>query len=185
MTGMRETCNHVPAAMFQVDAAVGTGLINPSCTSSVNEQLSCRKDIEPTNIKNLDFNREDFAQRCKNERSLVASSKKKINRLVNLDKKLLSLIDFASVLEETGSNSVLFTAVPKPKIDFLREIITEWAGKAHLEVKNIGSLIKSSKSKVDCLENLDYFQYKKLDKLTYAPEVSVAVKNGIYLGKVL
>ena len=95
------------------------------------------------------------------------------------------MIDFASVLEETGSNSVPFTAVPKPKIDFLREIITEWAGKAHLEVKNIGSLIKSSKSKVDCLENLDYFQYKKLDKLTYAPEVSVAVKNGIYLGKVL
>ena len=30
--------------------------------------------------------------------------------------------------EETVPNSILFTAVPKPEIDFVREIVTEWAG---------------------------------------------------------
>ena len=45
MTGVGETCNHVAAAMFRVEAAVRTGLTNPSCTSSANECLPCRKDI--------------------------------------------------------------------------------------------------------------------------------------------
>ena len=59
---------------------------------------------------------------------LVASPKKELNRLGKSDKKPLSLISFASALEEIVPNSVLFTAVPKPKIDFIQEIITEWAG---------------------------------------------------------
>ena len=37
----------------------------------------------------------------------------------------MSLIDFASEFEETAPSSVLSTATPKPKIDFLREIITK------------------------------------------------------------
>ena len=37
ITGMGETCNHVAASMFRVEAVVGTGLTHPSCTSSVNE----------------------------------------------------------------------------------------------------------------------------------------------------
>ena len=73
MASMGETCNHVAAAVFQVEAAVRTGLTNPLSTSSTNE---CRKDIEPTKIKDLNFDREDFAQCGKKERSLVASPKK-------------------------------------------------------------------------------------------------------------
>ena len=38
ITGMGETCNHVAASMFLVEAVVGTGLTHPSCTSSVNEE---------------------------------------------------------------------------------------------------------------------------------------------------
>ena len=34
MTGMSETCNHVAAAMFRIEAAVRTGLTNPACTST-------------------------------------------------------------------------------------------------------------------------------------------------------
>ena len=41
---------------------VSTDLTNPSCTSSTNEWLPCRKDIEPTNTKGLNFDRKDFAQ---------------------------------------------------------------------------------------------------------------------------
>ena len=29
---------------------------------------------------------------------------------------------------------MLFTAVPKPKIDFVREIITDWTGQTDVEV---------------------------------------------------
>ena len=75
-----------------------------SCTISANEWLPCRQDIEPTKIKDLNFDREDFAQRGKKERPLVVSPKEKFNPLVKSDKKPLSLIDFASALE--GRNSV-------------------------------------------------------------------------------
>ena len=77
--GMGETCNHVAAAMFRVEAVVRTGLTNPSCTSSANEWLPCRKDIEPTKIKDVNFYKEHFAQRSKKKRRLLASPKKKFN----------------------------------------------------------------------------------------------------------
>ena len=45
MVGMSETCNHVTAVMFRVEAAVRNDLENPSCTSSANEWLPCRKNM--------------------------------------------------------------------------------------------------------------------------------------------
>ena len=77
-----------------------------------------RENIEPAKTKDLKFDREDFSQCCRKKRPLVASPKKKINPLVKSDKKTLSLTDLASALEEIVPNSILFTAVPKPKIDF-------------------------------------------------------------------
>ena len=115
---LAETCNHVTAAMFQVEAAVCTGLTNLSCTSSANEWLQWRKHIEPTKTKDLKFDREDFPQCGRKKRSLVASPKKKFNQLAKSDKKTLPLTDLASALEEIVPNSILSTAVPKPKIDF-------------------------------------------------------------------
>ena len=44
MAGMSETCNHVAAAMFRIEAAVRTGLTNPACTSTENQWL-------PTHLK--------------------------------------------------------------------------------------------------------------------------------------
>ena len=73
--------------MFRVEAAVSTGLTNPSCTSSANEWLPCRKDIEPTKIEDLNFNREDFAEHGKKERPLVATAKKILNQSAKSDKK--------------------------------------------------------------------------------------------------
>ena len=105
--------------MFRAEAAVRTGLTNPSCKSSANEWLPCRRYIEPTKIKDLNFDREDFAQRGKKKRPLVTSPKKKFNPLAKSDKKPLSLINFGSALEEIVPNSILFTAVPKAKIDFV------------------------------------------------------------------
>ena len=65
------------------------------------------------------------------------------------------MIDFASALEEIVPNSMLFAAVPKPKIDFVWEIITYWAGETDVEVTNIESLMKFSKTRVEFVENLD------------------------------
>ena len=72
MAGMGETCYYVAAAIFRVEA-VRTGLTNPSCISFC---LPYRKDIESTKIKDLNFDREDFAQRGKKKRPPVASPKK-------------------------------------------------------------------------------------------------------------
>ena len=67
---------------------------------------------------------------------------KKFNPLAKSDKKPLSLIDFASALEKIVPNSILFTAARNPKIDFVREIITEWAGETDVDVTSIESVIK-------------------------------------------
>ena len=69
---------------------------------------------------------------------------------------------FASALEEIMSNSILFTAAPKPKIDFVSEIMADLAGETDIEVTRIESLIKLSKTKMEFLENLDIpFNRKK------------------------
>ena len=115
-----------------------------------------QKRYELKKIKDLNFDREDFAQRG------IVSPKKKFNPLAKSDKKPLSLIDFASSLEEIVLHSILFTAVPKPKIDFVWEIITEWAGETDVEVTSIESLIKLSKTKVEFLENLDLLPVEKI-----------------------
>ena len=71
--------------MFAVEAAVCTGLTNPSCSSSANEWLPCRKDIEPTKIKDINFDREDFAHRSKKKKPLISNPKKKFNPLAKSD----------------------------------------------------------------------------------------------------
>ena len=75
------------------------------------------------------------------------------------------MIDFASALEETALNSTLFIAVLKPKIDFVREFITKWAGETDLEVTSIEILIKLSETKVQFLENLDLLSIEKIRQI--------------------
>ena len=74
---MGEMYNRVAAAMFRVEAAVRTCLTNPSSTNSGNECQPCRKDIKPAKIKDLSFDGEDFAERRKEKRPLIASPSKK------------------------------------------------------------------------------------------------------------
>ena len=77
MSGMGETCTHVAAAMYRVEAAVRIGLNNPACTSNANEWLPNRKTIEPKNIKDLDTSRDDFGQRGKKE-TISSFTKKEV-----------------------------------------------------------------------------------------------------------
>ena len=76
MARMKETCNHVAAAMYRVEAAVRIGLTNTVCTSNAKVWLPNGKTIEPKKIKDLNFSGEDFGQKGKRKRPLVASEKR-------------------------------------------------------------------------------------------------------------
>ena len=77
----------------------------------------------------------------------------------------MPLIDFASALEEIVSNSILFTASLKPKIDFVRKIIIDWAGDIAIEVTSIESLTKYSKTKVAFQKNLHILSIEKIRQI--------------------
>ena len=72
MNGMVQTCNHAAAALFRVEAAVRNGLTNPSCTSAPNKWLPTRGEVLPSKVKDIVFNRDDFAQRGKKKRPLCS-----------------------------------------------------------------------------------------------------------------
>ena len=48
-------------------------------------------------------------------------------------------------------NSILITAVVKPKIDFVWEIITDWAGETDVELTSTKSLVLEFQEKLDIL----------------------------------
>ena len=103
--------------MFRFEAAVRLGLTNPASTSTVNEWLPCHKEVAPV------INREDFGERGKKKRSLVSTPKKNCNPVEDTNRKLLSLSDIATAIEDIAPESTVFTVVPKPKVDFLKEIL--------------------------------------------------------------
>ena len=110
VAGMSETCNHVAAAMFRIEAAVRLGLTNPACTSSANKRLPCHKEVAPVKIKNLNFDREDFGQRGKKKRSLVSAPKKVFNPLRDSNKKLLTLSSIATAIEEVAPQYFVYSS---------------------------------------------------------------------------
>ena len=71
----------------------------------------------------MNFNREDFGQRDKKKRSLLSTPNKFFNPVEDTNIKLLSLSDIATAIEDVAPESTVFTAVPKPKVDFLKEIL--------------------------------------------------------------
>jgi hypothetical protein len=144
MAGLSTTCNHVAAALFRIEAAVRNGLTNPSCTSSASEWLPCRKEVKPMKVKDMNFDRHDFGIIGKKKNSTLSTPKKHYNPLINVNRKLLSLTDIASALEKVAPNSIIHMAAPKPKIDFLREIISE--KKIENTVASIDDILLSTKT---------------------------------------
>ena len=79
MAGMSETCNHVAALFFRVEAAVTSGLTNTSCTVKSCEWLPNRKDVKPIKLKDINLQRDDFGKQGEKSRRLVPSPKKNYN----------------------------------------------------------------------------------------------------------
>ena len=65
MEGMSETCNHVAALLFHVEAAVRLRLSKPPCTAEPYEWLSNRKVVKPLKVKDMELCRVDFRKREK------------------------------------------------------------------------------------------------------------------------
>ena len=51
MAGMAQTCNHVAAALFRLEASCRLGLTNPSCTSKACEWLPSNRKVAPMKIR--------------------------------------------------------------------------------------------------------------------------------------
>ena len=90
---------------------------------------------------------------------------------------------FVSTLEEIAPNSILFTAVPKSKIDFVREIVTEWVEDTDLEVSSIESLIKLSKTEVEFLKNLDLLLVASIRQTEKCTRSQFCIENDICQSK--
>ena len=166
---MGQTCNHVAAAMYRIEAAVRNGLTNPSCTNSANEWLPNHKDVVPTKVKDLVFNREDFAQKGKKKRSLVATPKKLFNPLSDCTVKTFMLDDVAKAIKDVAPDSILHTVAPKPEIDFAREVLTTTTSRPTdlLSVDDI-LLISDNKSSFfkNLSENMTITNIMKIEVLT-------------------
>ena len=159
MAGMGHSRNHVVPAMFRVKAAVRNGLTNPSRTSSLNEWFPCRKEIEPSKIKNLNFNREGFRDRRKQKRSLISTPKKNFKLLASCSRKLLNLNDFADAFKTIAPNSIVHTAVPQQEIDSgVTSVTLECSIKSFT---NASDIIEMSESISSFFENLKMFMTSK------------------------
>ena len=99
-------------------------LTNLSCTSTVNQWLSNHKDVQPMKVKDMNFGREDFCQQGKKKRPFVSKPKKIYSPLIEKgDMKMLRLNDFAESLTDVCPESILFSAVPKPDVDFVADFV--------------------------------------------------------------
>ena len=96
MAVVRETCNHVAAVIYWIEASVRLGLTNLACLSNVNEWLWNQKSVEPKKIKNVPkFQLWNLWTGREKKRPLVASLKKKFDLLKKHNLKPLSVNNLA------------------------------------------------------------------------------------------
>ena len=71
----------------------------------------------------MNFGCENFSQRGKRKQSSVSIPRKKYNPLSGQgDMKMLTLNDFAEGLKDVRPERILFSAVPKPDVDFVTDL---------------------------------------------------------------
>ena len=105
------------------------------------EWLPNRKEVKPLKAKDINLSRDDFRKRDK--RNNRSSMKDNFNP-IEANIKPLELVNIAAALENVIADSTLFTGVPKPEIDFVREVITQKPAKP--DVISIYDIILKSDS---------------------------------------
>ena len=83
--------------------------------------LPNRTNLNPVKIRDIDLNWPNFCKRGKTVKRLLITPKKNYNSLVQPQKRPLDFHNFADKLKDIISGSILYTAVPKPKVDFMRK----------------------------------------------------------------
>ena len=76
--------------------------------------------------------------------------------LKNCDLKPLSIKDFPEAINKVSPQSILHTALPKPKVDFVGELISTKVVQPK-KVLSISDVINMSKNMSDFKENLSVF----------------------------
>ena len=107
--------NHAPAARYRIEAAVRNELTNPSCASTENQWVPNHKDVQPIKVKDMDFGLEDFSQRKKNYNLLSKQG----------NMKMLTFNYFAEGLKDVCPESTMFSAFPKPDVDFVTDLVKQ------------------------------------------------------------
>ena len=102
--------------------------------------------------------------RDEKKRPLQASPKKSFDPLKNCDLKPFSIKNFAEAINKVSPQSILHTAVPKPKVDFVRELISTKIVQ-HKKVLGISDVINMSKNMSDFKENLSVFTKENIETI--------------------
>ena len=161
MAGMSETCNHIAGMLFRLEAVNIAGLNNPSCTTKPCEWLPNRSKVEPKKIKDVCLDRDDIKKRF-TKKSVIPSPKKKYEPLIKCPLKPLKLNDIATALEEIAPLSTLTTAVPRPKIDFVREVITQ---RPEINTVSVDDVLLMSSDVDSFFENLEQISQDIITKI--------------------
>ena len=83
---------------------------------------------------------------------MLTTPKKNYDHLVQPQKRPLDFHDFADKLKDIIPGSVLYTAVPKPKVDFVRE--TPSTNETKSELPNIDDYLVSSRKCFEFFTNI-------------------------------
>ena len=114
--------------------------------------------------------REREREREKKKTVLVASPNKRFDPLKKFVSKPLSMKDFAEAINKVYPQNILHTAVPKPKVDFVRERISAKFVQPK-KVFTLPDVINTSKNMSDFMENLSVFTKENIatiEKFTIA-----------------
>ncbi len=111
MAGISQTCNHVAAALFHIEAAVRIGLSSPSCTSKACEWLPNNKKVEPLKVKEMKLGQGKFGRNGKKSKELMSSPKKRYDPAAQItDSLTLSEIIDAIKPIANENESIIFSA---------------------------------------------------------------------------
>ena len=106
--------------------------------------------------KRFRFQSRIFWLERKKKRPSAASPKKRFDPLKNYDLKPLSIKGFAEAISKVSPQSILHTVVPKPKVHFVRELISTKIVQPK-KVHSISDVIDMSKYMSDFKENLSFY----------------------------
>ena len=108
-------------------------------------------------VKDTNFGHENFCQRQKRKLSFVLTPKKKYNPL-----KMLTLNDFAESLRDVCPESMLFSAVAKPEVDFVTDLAKQQTDEV---TENLCSVYNSRTMEMEAANQFFELMKKKLKNL--------------------